>query len=247
MQVSSEQFLATVIQEMSIWNVFNRLHYRLIWLIDWLIDQMIEWFTDLPSCLSLHSGKYIHNISFTSYRVPIYTPGWRAAMWIKCLAEEQKCQALTGMEPATLWSRVKGSLQYISAPPLIDWLIDQLNDWMVYWLIESLFPPDRDEFGVCCGWNTFWMIDWFNVGLIDWLIEWMNDLLIDWLNEWMNEWMNDWLIDWLIDWLHEWLINWLNEWLIDWINDWLIEWLIEWMNDWLINWMNDWLNVWLIE
>ena len=45
----------------------------------------------LPSCLSWRSGKYIHNISFTSYRVPIYTPGWRAAMWIKCLAEGQKC------------------------------------------------------------------------------------------------------------------------------------------------------------
>ena len=45
------------------------------------------------------SGKYIHNISFTSYRVPIYTPGWRAAMWIKCVAEGQKCQALTGSNP----------------------------------------------------------------------------------------------------------------------------------------------------
>ena len=33
-------------------------------------------------------------------------------MWIKCLAEGQKCQALTGIEPGTLWSRVKGSLQY---------------------------------------------------------------------------------------------------------------------------------------
>ena len=63
------------------------------------------------------TGKYIHNISFTSFRVPIYTPGWRAAMWIKCLAEGQKCQALTGIEPATLWSRVKGSLQYTTAPP----------------------------------------------------------------------------------------------------------------------------------
>ena len=63
------------------------------------------------------TGKYIHNISFTSYRVPIYTPGWRAAMWIKCLAEGQKCQALTGIEPATPWSRVEGSLQYTTAPP----------------------------------------------------------------------------------------------------------------------------------
>ena len=32
---------------------------------------------------------------------------------IKCLAEGPKCQALTGIEPATLWSRVKGSIQSI--------------------------------------------------------------------------------------------------------------------------------------
>ena len=55
---------------------------------------------------------------FTSYWVPIYTSGWRAAMWIKCLAEGQKYPALTGIEPATLWSRDKGSIQYtIMAPP----------------------------------------------------------------------------------------------------------------------------------
>ena len=29
-------------------------------------------------------------ITFASYWVPIYTPGLRAAMWIKCLAEGQK-------------------------------------------------------------------------------------------------------------------------------------------------------------
>ena len=45
---------------------------------------------------------YIQNISFTSYQVPIYTPGWRVAMWMKCLAKRQKCQALMGIEPATL-------------------------------------------------------------------------------------------------------------------------------------------------
>ena len=56
----------------------------------------------VPSCLSWRSGKYIHNISFTSYRVPIYTPGWRAAMWIECLGEGRKCQALTRIEPTTL-------------------------------------------------------------------------------------------------------------------------------------------------
>ena len=32
-------------------------------------------------------------ITFASYRVPIYTPGWRAAMQIKCLAEGHKCRA----------------------------------------------------------------------------------------------------------------------------------------------------------
>ena len=33
------------------------------------------------------------------YRVPIYTPGSRAAMWINCLAEGQKCMAMMGFEP----------------------------------------------------------------------------------------------------------------------------------------------------
>ena len=56
----------------------------------------------LSSCLSwryrqIHTQHILHIL----YRVPIYTPGWRAAMWIKCLAERQKCQALTGIEPAT--------------------------------------------------------------------------------------------------------------------------------------------------
>ena len=67
------------------------------------------------------TGKYMYmyilNISFASYRVPIYTHGWRTAVWIKCLAEGQQCQTLTGIEPATLWSRVKGSIQYTTAPP----------------------------------------------------------------------------------------------------------------------------------
>ena len=74
--------------------------------------------------LPILAFRQIHtqHISFTSYRVPIYTPGWRAAMWIKCLAEGQKCQALTGIEPGTLWSRVKGSLQYTTAPPRQLWI-----------------------------------------------------------------------------------------------------------------------------
>ena len=58
-----------------------------------------------------------NNITFASYQVPIYTPGWRAAMWIKCLAEGQTVPGIDGIEPATLWSRVKGSSQYTMAPP----------------------------------------------------------------------------------------------------------------------------------
>ena len=38
-------------------------------------------------------------IPFASYRVPIFTPGSRAAMWIKCLAEGQKYRAAVGFEP----------------------------------------------------------------------------------------------------------------------------------------------------
>ena len=64
-----------------------------------------------------HTCHIKRQITFASYRVPIYTPGWRAAMWIECLAEGQKCRALKGIEPATLWSRVKGSIQYTTAPP----------------------------------------------------------------------------------------------------------------------------------
>ena len=38
-------------------------------------------------------------IPFASYRVPIYTPGSRAAMWIiKCLAEGQRYRATVGIE-----------------------------------------------------------------------------------------------------------------------------------------------------
>ena len=59
----------------------------------------------------------MQQITFASYRVPIYTPGWRAAMWIKCLAEGQKVPGIDGIEPGTLWSRVKGSIQYTTAPP----------------------------------------------------------------------------------------------------------------------------------
>ena len=100
----------------------------------------------LPSCLSWRSGKYIHNISFTSYRVPIYTPGWRAAMWIKCLAEGQKCQAWTGIEPATLWSRVKGSLQYTTVPArhLHQWCIDDCSIF-VFTCQTSLYSASIEQ------------------------------------------------------------------------------------------------------
>ena len=37
-------------------------------------------------------------------------------MWIKCLAEGQKCQASMGIEPTTLWFRGKGPIHYTTAP-----------------------------------------------------------------------------------------------------------------------------------
>ena len=52
----------------------------------------------LQSCLSWNYRQIHLNISFTSYRVPTYTPGSRPAMWINCLAERQKCRAIAGFE-----------------------------------------------------------------------------------------------------------------------------------------------------
>ena len=48
----------------------------------------------LLSCLSWRYRQILLNISFASYRIPIYTLGSRAAMWINCLAEGQKCWAI---------------------------------------------------------------------------------------------------------------------------------------------------------
>ena len=70
----------------------------------------------LPSCLSWRSGKYIHNI------ILHILPGTHLYTWVessnvdKVSCWRTKCRALTGIEPATLWSRVKGSLQYTPAP-----------------------------------------------------------------------------------------------------------------------------------
>ena len=57
-------------------------------------------------------------IPFASYRVPIYTPGSRAAnaMWIKCLAEGQKYQATVGIELRALSVRVQRSHHYTTTP-----------------------------------------------------------------------------------------------------------------------------------
>ena len=49
--------------------------------------------------------------STTSYRVPIYTPGSRAAMWINCLAEGQKCRGDGGIRTSA-WE----SSEYTNIP-----------------------------------------------------------------------------------------------------------------------------------
>ena len=41
-------------------------------------------------------GHIKKQITFEFYQVPIYTPGWRAAMWIKCLAERRKVPGIDG-------------------------------------------------------------------------------------------------------------------------------------------------------
>ena len=90
-------------------------------------------------------ANHIHSISFTSYRVPIYTPWWRAAMWIKWVTEGQMYQALTWIEPATLWSRVKGSLQYTMAPPHIaSWEPDE--EYPTLGVIKFWILPCRARF-----------------------------------------------------------------------------------------------------
>ena len=57
---------------------------------------LAPWGASTKSAYNIVATAILHIISFTSYRVPIYTPGSRAAMWIKCLAEGQKCDGLAG-------------------------------------------------------------------------------------------------------------------------------------------------------
>ena len=52
------------------------------------------------------SGKF-KQLSVTSYQVPIYTPGSRAAMWINCLAEGQKCHGDGEIRTRALSMRVE--------------------------------------------------------------------------------------------------------------------------------------------
>ena len=84
-------------------------------------------------------------ILLPSYRVPIYTPGWRAAMWIKCLGDGQECQAFTGIEPATLWSRVKASIRY--KPLLIS--VNLLSNIS----LVKIFGHNQNIFSVKYVWN----------------------------------------------------------------------------------------------
>ena len=72
----------------------------------------------LPGATSgVHTCQIKRQITFASYRVAIYTPGWRAAMWIRCLAEGQKCQALTGIGTRNPLIQSQGSIRYTTAPP----------------------------------------------------------------------------------------------------------------------------------
>ena len=65
-----------------------------------------EALTARPRQLLKHTQHILHILLGT--QLPIFTPEWREQCEIKCLAEGQKCQAWTGIEPATLRSRIMG-------------------------------------------------------------------------------------------------------------------------------------------
>ena len=56
-----------------------------------------EYSAQLPFYRCAHANSI--TIPFASYWVPTYTPGSRAAMWIKCLAEGHKYWVMAGTEP----------------------------------------------------------------------------------------------------------------------------------------------------
>ena len=69
----------------------------------------------LPGIAACDNGacKFKHNHLSHPTGVPIYTPGSRAAMWINCLAEGQKCMAIVRFEPGlSAWE----SSEYSNSP-----------------------------------------------------------------------------------------------------------------------------------
>ena len=68
----------------------------------------------LGATSGVHTCHIMQHITFASYRVPIYTPGWRAAMWIKCLAKWQKVPGIDGNRTRnpliqSQWQSVRGT------------------------------------------------------------------------------------------------------------------------------------------
>ena len=132
---------------------------------------------------------------------------------------------------------------------LVDWLIDCMNDWLI-WLIPlnlfiwlnlfvKLFRFDWSDWSDGCDWvgSVGWLINWF-FDFVDCLISviWLIEL-IGWF-----DWLMIWLIDWLIGYSYWFSFVWLIAfgfiglidlggcvlWLMCWF-DWLIDsfvWLI---------------------
>ena len=75
-----------------------------------------SWRPTLTSCMPNSTPS-----SVTSYRVPIYTPGSRAAMWINCLAEGTKVNGDGEIRTRALSVRVEWILQYTTTPPYRGW------------------------------------------------------------------------------------------------------------------------------
>ena len=68
--------------------------------------------THFPLCSSLHL-QHNEPVTFPGLPVPIYTPGWRGVIMVKCLTQGHNTLTVTGFEPTTfcLW------IQHWSARP----------------------------------------------------------------------------------------------------------------------------------
>ena len=103
--------------------------------------------------------------AFASYRVPIYTPGWRAAMWIKCLAEGQKVPGYgreSNPEHSDSESRVQSNIPrhlhgtFLSSgmSHMTEYIANEDDNVMTHFL--QVFVIGKEDCSECCYWQFRW-------------------------------------------------------------------------------------------